>query len=53
MFWPVQLAPVGPAVTMEPASSLEVVGKAPVIVCGWNGEEAVEWASQAWQRMLQ
>lgn len=37
----------------SPPLPLKLVEKAPVIVCGWNGEEAVEWASQAWQRMLQ
>lgn len=43
MFQPMHLAPLGPAVTMEPASSLEVGGKGSSD-CAWVGEEAVGWA---------
>lgn len=37
----------------SPPLPLKLVENAPVIDCGWNREETVEWAIQAWQGMLQ
>lgn len=46
MFQPMHLAPLGPAVTMEPASSLEVGGKgcSDCLCMGWRGGCGVGWA---------
>lgn len=46
MFQPMHLAPLGPAVTMEPASSLEVGGKGSgdCLCMGWRGGCGVGWA---------